>query len=764
MDGKSSTPNLKLLHRLQTEFDHQPHQIRNTLNLLLADNTIPFVARYRKEQTGNLDEVQIANLLDRYEYLKELEDRRETILNRIREQEKLTEELEKKINEVKTKQELEDLYIPYKPKRRTRAMIAREKGLEPLAQLVLVEQGDRNQINAWLDEFQAGLSLPLPTDEIWRGVRDICAEKVAEDAQTRARIRQLTFQQGKFVSEVKPEFQDTTSKFEMYYEFSENISKIQPHRYLAIRRGEKEEILQVRIQIHEGLTESILREIWVAKANVDFQQELHVALSDSYDRLLAPSIETEIRQELKQQADKSSIGLFSKNLRQLLMQPPGGARVVIGLDPGFRTGTKWVVIDHTGRLHENGVIYPVEPQRQVEASRRTLLGLIERYQAEIVAVGNGTGSREVSQFLRRFIKDLQLKVKHLVVNESGASVYSASEIARQEFPNLDLTVRGAVSIARRYQDPLAELVKIDPKSIGVGQYQHDVNQKELKQSLDRTVESCVNQVGVELNQASAALLSYVSGVTKSLAARIVSHRDENGPFRSRQELMQVTGFGKKAFEQAAGFLRIRNAEHPLDQSAVHPERYSIVEQMAASQDLLVADLIGNQDALQKIQFKEFVSEEIGSYTLSDIFDELKKPGRDPRDVHQEVRFNEAVQDMKDLQVGMHLQGVVTNITHFGAFVDIGVHQDGLVHISQMSAQFTHDPLEACAVGQHVEVWVLEVDTQRKRIALSMRNPDSKNLDWNQSKSLRQKKKSAQPKSKQKQSAGVDQLMEKFRSL
>ena len=764
MDGKSSTPNLKLLHRLQTEFDHQPHQIRNTLNLLLADNTIPFVARYRKEQTGNLDEVQIANLLDRYEYLKELEDRRETILNRIREQEKLTEELEKKIDEVKTKQELEDLYIPYKPKRRTRAMIAREKGLEPLAQLVLVEQGDRNQINAWLDEFQAGLSLPLPTDEIWRGVRDICAEKVAEDAQTRARIRQLTFQQGKFVSEVKPEFQDTTSKFEMYYEFSENISKIQPHRYLAIRRGEKEEILQARIQIHEGLTESILREIWVAKANVDFQQELHVALSDSYDRLLAPSIETEIRQELKQQADKSSIGLFSKNLRQLLMQPPGGARVVIGLDPGFRTGTKWVVIDHTGRLHENGVIYPVEPQRQVEASRRTLLGLIERYQAEIVAVGNGTGSREVSQFLRGFIKDLQLKVRHLVVNESGASVYSASEIARQEFPNLDLTVRGAVSIARRYQDPLAELVKIDPKSIGVGQYQHDVNQKELKQSLDRTVESCVNQVGVELNQASAALLSYVSGVTKSLAARIVSHRDENGPFRSRQELMQVTGFGKKAFEQAAGFLRIRNAEHPLDQSAVHPERYSIVEQMAASQDLLVADLIGNQDALQKIQFKEFVSEEIGSYTLSDIFDELKKPGRDPRDEHQEVRFNEAVQDMKDLQVGMHLQGVVTNITHFGAFVDIGVHQDGLVHISQMSAQFTHDPLEACAVGQHVEVWVLEVDTQRKRIALSMRNPDSKNLDWNQSKSLRQKKKSAQPKSKQKQSAGVDQLMEKFRSL
>jgi len=765
MDDKSSTPNPKLLHRLQTEFSHQPDQIQNTLNLLLADNTIPFVARYRKEQTGNLDEVQIANLLDRYVYLKELEDRRETILNSIVDQEKLTEELAKKINAVQTKQELEDLYLPYKPKRRTRAMIAREKGFEPLAKLVLEEQGDRNQINDWLDEFQAGLSLSLPTDEIWRGVWDICAEKVAEDSQTRTRIRQLTFKQGAFVSEVKPEFKETNSKFEMYYEFNENISKIQPHRYLAIRRGEKEEILQARVHVQRELTESTLREIWLAKANLDFRQELQVALSDAYERLLAPSIETEIRQELKQQADESSIELFSKNLRQLLMQPPGGSKVVIGLDPGFRTGTKWVVIDHTGRLHENGVIYPVEPQRQVEASRRTLLSLIERYKAEIVAVGNGTGSREVSQFLRGFIKDLQLKVRYLVVNESGASVYSASEIARQEFPDLDLTVRGAVSIARRYQDPLAELVKIDPKSIGVGQYQHDVNQKQLKQSLDRTVESCVNQVGVELNQASAALLSYVSGVTKSLAVRIVSYRDENGPFKSRQELMQVTGFGKKAFEQAAGFLRIRNAEYPLDQSAVHPERYDIVEKMAASQELLVADLIGNQDALQKIQFQEFVSEEIGSYTLNDILEELKKPGRDPRDDHQEVQFSETIQDMKDLQVGMHLQGVVTNITHFGAFVDIGVHQDGLVHISQISSQFIRDPLEACAIGQCIEVWVLEVDTQRKRIALSMRNPDSKFFDRNQSKSLKMKKReSAHQETRKKRNAGVDQLMEKFRSL
>ena len=765
MDDKSSTPNPKLLHRLQTEFSHQPDQIQNTLNLLLADNTIPFVARYRKEQTGNLDEVQIANLLDRYVYLKELEDRRETILNSIVDQEKLTEELAKKINAVQTKQELEDLYLPYKPKRRTRAMIAREKGFEPLAKLVLEEQGDRNQINDWLDEFQAGLSLSLPTDEIWRGVWDICAEKVAEDSQTRTRIRQLTFKQGAFVSEVKPEFKETNSKFEMYYEFNENISKIQPHRYLAIRRGEKEEILQARVHVQRELTESTLREIWLAKANLDFRQELQVALSDAYERLLAPSIETEIRQELKQQADESSIELFSKNLRQLLMQPPGGSKVVIGLDPGFRTGTKWVVIDHTGRLHENGVIYPVEPQRQVEASRRTLLSLIERYKAEIVAVGNGTGSREVSQFLRGFIKDLQLKVRYLVVNESGASVYSASEIARQEFPDLDLTVRGAVSIARRYQDPLAELVKIDPKSIGVGQYQHDVNQKQLKQSLDRTVESCVNQVGVELNQASAALLSYVSGVTKSLAVRIVSYRDENGPFKSRQELMQVTGFGKKAFEQAAGFLRIRNAEYPLDQSAVHPERYDIVEKMAASQELLVADLIGNQDTLQKIQFQEFVSEEIGSYTLNDILEELKKPGRDPRDDHQEVQFSETIQDMKDLQVGMHLQGVVTNVTHFGAFVDIGVHQDGLVHISQISSQFIRDPLEACAVGQCIEVWVLEVDTQRKRIALSMRNPDSNFFDRNQSKSLKMKKReSAHQETRKKRNAGVDQLMEKFRSL
>jgi uncharacterized protein len=765
MNGKSSTPNPSLLNNLQTEFDHQPAQIRNTLSLLLTDNSIPFVARYRKEQTGNLDEVQIANLLDRYEYLRELEERRESILNSIREQDKLSEELKKKIYAVHTKQELEDLYLPFKPKRRTRAMIAREKGLEALALLVLEKQADKNQTNDWLEKFQVGLPLPMPVDEIWQGVRDIWAEKVAEDAKTRAQIRKLTFQQGKFVSEVKRDFKETTSKFEMYYEFSESISKIQPHRYLAIRRGEKEEVLQARVQIPEDLANATLQKLWMFKANLNFRQDLQAALLDAYDRLLAPAIETEIRQELKQKSDESSIELFSKNLRQLLMSPPGGSKVVIGLDPGFRSGTKWVVIDHTGRLHENGVIYPVEPQRQIEVSRRVLLSLIERYQAEIIAVGNGTGSREVSQFLRESIKDLKLQVRYLVVNESGASIYSASENARKEFPDLDLTVRGAVSIARRYQDPLAELVKIDPKSIGVGQYQHDVNQKQLKQSLDRTVESCVNQVGVELNQASAALLGHVSGVTKALAERIISYRDATGPFSSRQDLMRVTGFGKKAFEQAAGFLRIRNAEHPLDQSAVHPERYGVVEQMAASQNLLVSDLIGNKKALQKIQFHDFMSEEVGSYTLNDILEELKKPGRDPRDDHQEVKFNEAVQDMKDLQVGMHLQGVVTNITHFGAFIDVGVHQDGLVHISQMSTQFIRDPLEACAVGQRVEVWVLEVDFQRKRIALSMCNPESKTIDQKSSKlAPQQKKKLVLQDSREEKNVGLDQLMEKFRSL
>ena len=763
MEG-TATPIPALLQRLDTEFAFRPEQIRNTLSLLLADNTIPFVARYRKEQTGNLDEVQIGELLDRYRYLEELEDRRETILGSIREQEKLTPELEVKIQQAQTKQELEDLYLPYKPKRRTRAMIAREKGLEPLAQLTLQPQATRAQATEWIQQFQTEQEAPLAEGEIWQGVRDIWAEKIADDAETRAAVRALTLQQGNFVSEVKPDFKEKSSKFEMYYAFSEAIGKIQPHRYLAIRRGEKENVLRVWVELPQGVAENLLKERWLHQTSGEFQHELENAMLDSYERLLAPAIETDLRQELKQQADDSSIELFSKNLRQLLMQPPGGARNVLGLDPGFRTGTKWVVIDPTGRLLEHGVIYPVEPQRQVDASRKVLSALVERHQVEIIAIGNGTGSREVSQFVQEFLKETKASVRQLVVNESGASVYSASEVARQEFPDLDLTVRGAVSIARRYQDPLAELVKIDPKSIGVGQYQHDVNQKQLKQSLDRTVESCVNQVGVELNQASASLLSYVSGVTKGLAGRIVAFRNEQGAFRSRQELLQVTGFGKKTFEQAAGFLRIREATHPLDHSAVHPERYPLVERMAQDQGVAVTDLFGNRDLLQRIKLEEYESEDVGRFTLRDILEELQKPGRDPRDDHQTVQFNDQVQDLADLKPGMKLNGVVTNVTHFGAFVDVGVHQDGLVHISQMSQTFIRDPLEACSVGQAVQVWVLEVDPARKRIALSMRSPEAGRPEPRRERGNTRRsaaKTSPPPANKP---VSLDQLMDKFRSL
>ncbi len=769
MEGTETTssPNLPveaILQRLATEFPHQPQQIRNTLTLLLGDNTIPFVARYRKEQTGNLDEVQIGDLYDRYEYLKELEERRETILGSITEQEKLTPELDQRIKAATTKQELEDLYLPYKPKRRTRAMIAKEKGLQPLAELAFEAEATRARAEEWIAQFNAAQAEPLTNEDVWQGVRDIWAEQVAEDADTRAAIRELTSARGTFVTEAKPEWQEKQSKFEMYYNFSEPVSKIQAHRYLAIRRGEKENILRVRIDVPEEPVIAFLQERWLERVSPDFRGELQTAMQDAYERLLAPAIENDLRTDLKQRADGTSIELFSKNLSQLLMQPPGGAQTVIGLDPAFRTGTKWVVIDETGRLLENGVIYPVEPQNKVEESRAQLQRLIDAHNVDIIAIGNGTASREVSQFVKAFIKETESDVRHLVVNESGASVYSASEVARQEFPDLDLTIRGAVSIARRYQDPLAELVKIDPKSIGVGQYQHDVNQKQLKQSLDRTVESCVNLVGVELNQASSSLLGYVSGVTKALAKRIVEHRNENGAFKSREDLMQVSGFGKKTYEQAAGFLRIRDGANPLDASAVHPERYEAVANMAAAQGLEVAQLIGNTEAVSRINISDYESEELGRYTLQDILAELQKPGRDPREDHKNVQFNDQIEDIADLKPGMKLNGVVTNVTNFGAFVDVGVHQDGLVHISQMSQNFVKDPLEACTVGQPVQVWVLDVDAKRKRISLSLRSPEA-GRSGGKSKANQKKSSGKRKPAQQKPVANVtlDQLMDKFNS-
>ncbi|MGK5090674.1 Tex family protein [Deltaproteobacteria bacterium TL4] len=718
---------MKIIEQITQELSLNLSQVKNTVDLLLAENTIPFIARYRKEATDNLDEVQIAQIQDRYTYLQELEERREVILESIRTQEKLTPELEKALRNATTKQQLEDLYLPYKPKRRTRATIAKEKGLEPLAHLLLDPGSTLNTLKAWLQSFNEQQETPLLEEEAFAGAKDIVAEWVSEDAALREELRVWTWKSGVLTTKVKSEHEEKSTKFDMYYDFKEAVCDIPPHRYLAIRRGEKEGILRVAIEVDETSAFLILKKHWLRNCSSDLQPILESLLQDAYARLLAPAIETDIRLEQKNISDESSIELFAKGLRQLLLHPPGGARIVLGLDPGFRTGTKWVVIDHTGKFVDNGVIYPVEPQNKVMEAQKILRNLIETYKVNIICIGNGTASREVQQFVKTFLSTLAQPVEQMIVNESGASVYSASQEARDEFPDLDLTVRGAISIARRYQDPLAELVKIDPKSIGVGQYQHDVNQTRLKQSLDRTVESCVNYVGVDLNRASVPLLSYVSGITKSMAKRIVAYRDQNGGIHTREELKAVSGLGPKTFQQAAGFLRITEGTHPLDRSAVHPENYNIVERMAQDLKLSVEEIIGKESLLQKIDLKQYQSEDVGLYTLKDIIEELRKPGRDPRQDHQSVQFDESVQTIQDLKVGMRLNGSITNITHFGAFVDIGVHQDGLVHISELSDKYIKDPMEVCAVGQHVSVTVKEVDIPRNRIALSMKSSPHEKL-------------------------------------
>ncbi len=713
---------MEFAQQISQELNLSLTQVKNTLELL-AENTIPFIARYRKEATQNLDEVQIESIHDRFQYLKELEERRAVILKSIEDQGKLTPELEKTIRAAETKQKLEDLYLPYKPKRRTRAIIAKEKGLEPLAHALLAPQSTQADLEAWLNQFNAERPEPMTFEEAISGARDIVAEWISEDAETREGLRELTWKAGLWSSKVKPEFVEKPSKFEMYYDFEESISQIPAHRYLALRRGEKESVLTIAVALDEDRAISQLSSKWLEGISTEMRPYVEFAIQDSYNRLLASSIETDIRLEMKTRADETSIELFSKNLRELLLQPPGGPRIVLGIDPGFRTGSKWVVIDATGQFLEHGVIYPVPPQNRVEESQKVLTTLIEKHQVDVIVVGNGTASREVSQFVRGFLKTLDRQVEHLVVNESGASVYSASKVARDEFPDLDTTVRGGISIARRYQDPLAELVKVDPKSIGVGQYQHDVNQTRLKQSLDRTVESCVNFVGVDVNTASAALLGYVAGLNSRVAQRIVEFRNENGPFRSREELKGVSGLGQKSFEQAAGFLRIPDASNPLDRSAVHPENYSIVKRMSEDHKVSVEEMVGNESIIQKLKLDQYASDQVGMFTLKDIVEELRKPGRDPRQEHSSVQFDENIQEISDLKVGVQLNGVVTNITHFGAFVDIGVHHDGLVHISEMSDKFIRDPLEVCTVGQKVMVFVKEVDVDRQRIALSMRSQE-----------------------------------------
>ena len=694
--------NDRLIERLATELNIAPRQARSALALFDEGATVPFVARYRKEVTGGLDDLQLRNLEERAAYLSELEERRATILASIEEQGKLDDALRTRINAADTKQLLEDLYLPYKPKRRTRATIAREAGYEPLA--------DRIWSGEASDEHLA--SEPA---EALQGARDILAERVAEDAGIRGYVRDYTYKHGLVVSHGKRGIDKATSKFADYFEFSQKVSDIPSHRMLAIRRGEAEEQLTWQIDVPADPTIAHIQQRISAGRKAIAQ--LKLVAEDAYKRLLAPSIEVELRLELKQRADEDAISIFGSNLEQLLLGAPAGERVVLGLDPGYRTGVKAAVVSRTGALLITSTLYLHQEDRFRDQVRR----LVTQHKVELVAIGNGTASRETEALARAIVKELpEPRPQIVVVNEAGASVYSASDVAREEFPELDVSLRGAPSIARRLQDPLAELVKIDPKSIGVGQYQHDVNQSRLKKRLDDVVETCVNRVGVEINTASPSLLSYVAGLGPTLAKNIVEVRDKRGGFKSRVELLEVPRLGAKAFEQAAGFLRVRGAAHPLDATAVHPERYALVERMAADLGVSLGELIANDATIDRIDLKRYISDDVGLPTLQDIIAELRKPGRDPRETFELPRYREDVKEPKDLQPGMQLEGVVTNLVAFGAFVDVGVHQDGLVHVSQLGDRFIKDPAEVVRVGQKVNVTVLSVDLERNRIALSMK--------------------------------------------
>ncbi|MCC6646591.1 MAG: RNA-binding transcriptional accessory protein [Polyangiaceae bacterium] len=687
--------------------------------LLAEGSTVPFIARYRKEATGELDEVQIRAIEERRAYLIELEDRRATVLAEIEKQGKLTDALAAKLRAATTKAELEDLYLPFKPKRRTRAMVARERGLEPLAELMWAQADGAPDADA-ARFVDAAKEVPDVKAAI-AGARDICAERLAEDAGLRKAVRE-TYQAEAAVSVSKEkEHEGKTTKFDSYASFEEPIAKIPSHRYLAIRRGEAEGVLRSSLTLDpEAVVPKVVATAKVRPAS-PWAGELQKAAEDAWRRLLAPTVESDVRIDLKLAADRGAVEVFADNLRELLLAAPFGAKPVIGVDPGQRTGCKVAVLDATGRLLEHTVFYLVQGDRGVEQAAAALAQLCRRHGPAAVAVGNGTHGRETEAFVRDVLRREKLDgVVCVAVSEAGASIYSASEIAREEFPDLDLTVRGAISIARRLQDPLAELVKIDPKSIGVGQYQHDVHQPLLGKKLDEVVESCVNKVGVELNTASAPLLSRVAGLGPTLAKRIVKHRDEKGAFKTRRELLGVTGLGPKAFEQAAGFLRIRGGEHPLDASAVHPERYGVVEQMAADLGVPVASLIGNAAAIARLDRRRYVTGDVGELTVRDILAELEKPGRDPRAVFSPPEFRDDVRTMEDLVPGMELEGVVTNVTAFGAFVDVGVHQDGLVHVSQLADRFVKEPSDVVKVGDKLKVRVLEVDHARKRIALSAR--------------------------------------------
>jgi protein Tex len=698
-----------------------------TMELLAEGGTVPFIARYRKEATGNLDEVQIRAIEERLAYFRELEERRETILRTIEEQGKLTPELRARIEATLDKSELEDLYLPYKPKRRTKATIARDKGLEPLALYIWAQESTGLALHEYAATFVDAEKGVASADEALEGARHIIAEMISENADYRKALRKMMFDEGVISSrkamqaEGEPD-KDEQGKFKMYYDYREPVSRIPSHRMLAIRRGENEGVLYFGIELEAERALAYLRG-QILRVQGDWTPQLELAIQDCWKRLLNLSIQSEIRLELKQQADTEAIKVFRENLANLLLSPPAGQMSVLAIDPGIRTGCKIAVVDETGKFLEHSVIYPHQPKNDHAGSARILKELIVKRNVRAIAIGNGTASRETESFVREFLSLENLSSVFVVtVNESGASIYSASDIARQEFPDLDLTVRGAISIARRLQDPLAELVKIDPKSIGVGQYQHDVDQTQLQKSLETVIESCVNRVGVDLNTASWALLRYVAGITERTAQKIVEFRNEKGKFRSRVQLNAVSGVGPKTFEQAAGFLRIRDGENPLDSTAVHPESYAVVVEIAKSLGLSVEELIRKPELLANFKPKlDNTGVSVGVYTLNDIVEELKKPGRDPREKFVAPSFNDAVREIADLRPGMTLEGVVTNVTKFGAFVDIGVHQDGLVHISELADRYVKDPNDVVRVGQIVKVTVLSSDAKAKRVALSMKS-------------------------------------------
>jgi uncharacterized protein len=691
----------------------EPWQVRNTLHLLEEGATIPFISRYRKEKTGSLDEVALLEIRKQSIKLAEIDDRRDSILESIASQELLTPELEQKIRNAQTLTELEDLYLPYKPKKKTRGTKAKEKGLEPLAKMIMVQrEGDPQAMAARFLTDQVASE-----EEALEGARDIIAEWINEDQGVRNVLRRVFDREAWITSTVVPGKEEEGAKYSDYFEFREMLRRCPSHRLMALMRGEREGFLRVHVEPDEKLAiESVNR--LVVKSRNSSSEQVAMAAKDSYKRLLEPSIETEFRNIYKDRADDEAIKVFSDNLQQLLLMPPLGEKNILAIDPGFRTGCKVVCLDKQGNLIHNETIFPHPPQRETAAAAKKIKSLTEVYKTEAIAIGNGTASRETEYFIKNYIR-FDREVEVYVVSESGASVYSASDVAREEFPQFDVTVRGSVSIGRRLMDPLAELVKIDPKSIGVGQYQHDVDQKKLQESLDNVVVSCVNKVGVQVNTASRHLLTYISGLGPALARNITDYIKENGPFTSREELKKVPRLGSKAYEQAAGFLRIRGT-NPLDNSAVHPERYALVETMARDLGCSVRDLLENPEKRSQIKLEKYVSEEVGLPTLKDILEELNKPGRDPRGKIKIFEFSQDVHQIEDLKPGMVLPGIVTNITRFGAFVDVGVKQDGLVHVSQMADKYITDPGEVVKLHQHVKVKVLEVDLLRKRIQLTMK--------------------------------------------